>query len=247
MKNYFTHSFLVIIVVFISNVSIYSQFGIRPSIGLSIPASDYSGTLSDYYSGKAYGLSSGLNLGLAMELGTKVYGFTLVGSMNYSMLKSSGSPSPSSTGNIDLKQNLFTFTAGPTYYLPLAKDSKIEPYFGINLLYTFISGSVTFTGVKDITNGGYDMQTASRLGIGIKLGTQYNLAQYTFLNIEFNYNFINAFSKNYGGGDAGRIGSYQSLNDDKDPSYSPGSSHPIGQSRAISVFLLNMGIEFWLK
>jgi len=242
MKNFC----ILFVCIFFPVSSLYSQLFIQPTVGVTIPTADYSGSISDYYSGKAYGLKPGINFALVFSINPSIPHVNLDFGISYSVLKNSGSANPSSNGNIDLKQNLLTVFAGPIYYFLSNQSAALHPYFGISFLYTNIDGSVTFSRVQNVPDGSYDMKTDDRFGIGFMLGNDFPIGENNGITIEFDYNIINAFGKNFNnGGNTGRIGSYQSLNDDKDPFYSSGDpNHPISKSRSISVFQLNIGYYF---
>jgi hypothetical protein len=218
---------------------------IQPTVGVTVPTSNYSGSLSDYYSGNAYGLKPGINYGLVFSLPIGIQHTILDLGVNYSTLENSGSVY-FSNDNIDLKQNLLTVYIGASYFPYPNQSDALHPYFGINFLYTNINGSVSFTQVQNVTDGSYDMSTDDRFGIGFKFGNSFSVGDRSGVEIEFDYNIINAFGKKFNsGGNSSRIGSYQSLNDDRDPFYSPGDiDHPISKSRMISVIQLTIGYYF---
>jgi hypothetical protein len=219
----------------------YSKVWICPRVGVTIPTGDYSGSLSDYYLGKAYGLKAGINFGV--ELSIPLPHMCLDLGVNYSTLGNSGSANTSSSDNIDLKQKLLIVNIGASYFPHLIHSDYFNPFFGINFLYTNIYGSVNFTGFQNVPDGSYDMQTDDRFGIGFKIGNDFQLGFGGGIEIELDYNIINAFGNNFNsGGNNGRIGSYQFLNDDKDPFYDAvDPNHPISKSRTISVIQLIFG------
>jgi hypothetical protein len=239
---------ILFICIYFSAGTLFSQLWIQPVVGLTVPMSDYSGSIPDYYQGKSFGLSPGVNFGLCFSVNSGIPHLNLDFGVNYSILKNSGSSATTTLNDyIELKQNLLIIYAGPTYFFLHTphQSNLLHPYFGVNLLYSNIFGSVTFARVQNVPDGSYDMQTADRLGIGFKIGNNFELGTGVGLEIEFSYNLINAFSKSYSGGSSGRINTYQSLNDDRDPFYSPGSiEHPVSNSRSISVFQMNLGFYF---
>ena len=243
MKKYY----ILFIIIYFSAGTLFSQLWIQPVVGLTVPMSDYSGSITDYYQGKSFGLNPGVNFGLCFTINPGTAHLNIDFGANYSMLKNSGSALTTSGDYIDLKQNLLMIYVGPTYFFLHTPNQSnlLHPYFGVNILYSNIFGSVTFARVQNVPDGSYDMQTADRLGIGFKIGNNFELGTGVGLGIEFSYNLINAFSKSYSGGSSGRINSYQSLNDDRDPFYSPGSTeHPVSGNRSISVFQMNLGFYF---
>src|ERR1051325_2230322 len=88
------------------------KFSLGPSVGVTIPSGDYSGTTLEYYSGTKFGLSTGINFGAVFK--AKLPVITIKASLNYSSLKNSGNSEPGQ-GSVDLKQNVLIIGIGPQF------------------------------------------------------------------------------------------------------------------------------------
>jgi opacity protein-like surface antigen len=149
--------------------------------------------------------------------------------------------------NADISMHLLTVAIGSDFGfgVPL---SPVRPYIGFDLLFSSIGGSVTFTGVSNVTSSTIDMSSATRTGLGFAAGLQIKLMSIK-LDASLRYNFINLFSKSYEGSATGtRDEAYKFLNDAKDPNYStdPNGKHPIGSNRTIATFQIQLGVMFGL-
>ncbi|HRE39967.1 MAG TPA: outer membrane beta-barrel protein [Ignavibacteria bacterium] len=248
MKNY---NFIKAIIIFILVLTLKSQSNaqnlyIGPTVGITAPTGDYSGTTMEYYSGTKYGLSTGFNIGALLK--SNIGPFILRGSANYSFLNNSGSAEPND-GFIEHKSNIFTLSAGPEFVLTSVPTS-IKPYLGADILLSFISGRSTFSSVDFVPDGTFDMQSAARLGLGFGAGFEYSLGAGNILDISIRYNLVNLIGKEFNDvtpSENRRLDSYLSLNDDRDP-VNPNdiNRHPIGSSRSISTFQFNISYLFGL-
>ncbi|CAN5432194.1 hypothetical protein BH10BAC5_BH10BAC5_23440 [soil metagenome] len=239
MKIFKTFLLLLITIAFIQNSSSAQvSFSAGPSIGLTIPSGDYSGSTLDYYSGTKFGLSSGINFGAVVRANLTAVNFKL--KVNYSALKNSGNSEPGK-GDVQLKQNLLMVSVGPEYRISIP-GSPIKPYIGANLIYTSFSGETSFTGVEKVSSGTYQLQSASRTGLGLDLGVMFAVGTKSMLDLGLSYNAHNLFGKSFTGADR-RLDSYTSLNDEKDPQFG-GDKHPIGSSRTISTLQFNLSYLF---
>ncbi len=239
MKIFKTFFLLLITIVFIQNSSSAQvSFSAGPSIGITIPSGDYSGSTLDYYAGTKYGLSSGVNFGAVVRANLTALNLKL--KVNYSSLKNSGN-SQAGQGDIQLKQNLLMISVGPEYRISIP-GSPIKPYIGANLVYTSFSGETAFKDVARVPTGTQQLQSASRTGLGLDLGVMFAVGTKSMLDLGLSYNAHNLFGKSFTGGDA-RVDSYTSLNDEKDPAFG-GDKHPIGSSRTISTLQFNLSYLF---
>lgn len=238
---------LIAVVFFMSNTanSQIVKFKLGPMIGLSSPTGDYSGNTMEYYSGTKYGMSSGANFGAIFKTGIGPFNFRVSGS--YAPLKNSGVAEPGE-GFIETKSDMLTFSAGPEFDIAIPL-SPIKPYLGVDLLFSSISGRTTFSDVDFIPDGTYDMQSATRLGLGFGAGFEYGIGTSNVLDVSLRYNLVNLFGKEYNDATPSttrRLDAYLSLNDDADPlaGTSPVSAHPITTSRSISVFQVDVAFLF---
>lgn len=228
------------------NKSFSQSLYLGPTVGITSPSGDYSGSTMEYYAGSKYGLSTGFNLGVLLKTNTGP--FMLRGSANYSSLKNSGSAEPGD-GFIEHKSNIFTLSAGPEFYLT-SDPAPLKPYLGADVLLSFISGRSTFSSVDFVPDGTFDMQSATRIGLGLGAGFEYSIGSGNILDVSIRYNFVNLIGKEFNDGTPSenrRLDSYLSLNDDKDPvNPSDINRHPIGTSRSINTFQINISYLFGL-
>ena len=248
MKNLSIFLALIIFLVFLNPETSKAQLNISlgPSIGYTSPVSDLGGNPSDFYAGTKYGMKSSVNFGAMGKLGLGPINFNL--SILYTPMSNSGvASSDFPNSNADISMHLLTIGIGSDFGfgVPL---SPVRPYIGFDLLFSSISGSVTFSGVQYVTSNTIDMTTATRTGLGFAGGVQIKLMSIK-LDASLRYNFINLFSKSYDGSATGdRIEAYKFLNDAKDPNYStdPNGKNPIGSNRTIATFQIQLGVMFGL-
>jgi outer membrane protein W len=238
--------FFVVILVLAVCLPVNSQikFSAGPTVGVTMPQGDYSGSSTDYYAGLKYGLGTGINFGAVFK--AKLPIISIKAGINYSILSNSGLADASESGSfVEVKQHLFTISVGPEFYFSIPA-SPIKPYAGIDLLMTTFSGTTRFQGLQRVPTGTFDLSSASRTGIGLGVGAEFGIGKTMSLDLNIKYSLINLFSKKYEGGyDANRIDSYLYLNDAKDPRYPDDlNKHPIGNDRTISTLQFNLGILF---
>lgn len=228
---------------------VFSQLGIKlgPVIGLTVPSSDYSGDVKDFYAGTKYGMSSGINFGAMGKIQLGPLNGRV--SLNYSSLSNSGNPDPSSPNStLEVKNNILMITLGTEFGFGIP-FSPVKPYAGIDLLFSTIGGTFNYNGTSEVPSGQNDIKSASRTGLGLAVGSEISFGKTFILDISLRYNLINLFGKSYEGVTSSndRIFAYTSLNDDADPNYDAGNSkHPIGSSRSISTIQLQLGLLFGL-
>jgi opacity protein-like surface antigen len=222
------------------------KLSLGPSVGLTLPTGDYSGTTIDYYNGAKYGLSSGFNFGVIFKIGLPV--LSIRTGINYSALSNSGNSEPDKPNSfVEIKHSMFMIFAGPEFHFKIP-SSPVLPYAGADLLFTSISGETQFQGVSRVETGTYDMNSASRLGVGIGAGIEYSFGKKYALDLGFRYNFINLIGKKFEELPSDkREDSYVNLNDEQDPNYAVDpDKHPISNSRSISTFQVNLAFLFGL-
>lgn len=236
-KNKYESAIIILaLIMLLAYNNSYAQITLQVGggAGLTIPESDFSGTTMDYYSGKSYGLGSGLNLHAKAKVG--LLGFLLYGQIDYISLSNNGYAIPGE-GNVDISQNIVSFKVGPEFDLniPLV---PVTPYLDGNIALNFFSGNVTFKGVPNITDANYVIESASRVGIGLGGGVIFKLNPLMHLDLGIHYNLLNLLGKKFNDVNPTvnqRLDSYLALNDDTDPAYSLGLPyHIIGNSRSIN-------------
>lgn len=241
--KYFSFIFIFLF-LFQSTSNAQLKILLGPSIGWTAPTVDYSGASTDYYAGSKYGLGSGINFGAMGKLNLGPINFNL--SILYSPLSGSGvADATKPNSSVEIKQNLFTIGVGTQFGFNVPM-SPIKPYIGFDLLFTTISGSTKFQGVTGVNSTSFDMETASRTGLGFAAGSEIRL-QSMALDISIRYNLINLFSKSYDGSPTAttRDEAYKYLNDAKDPNYSTTDvKHPIGSDRTIATIQFQLCVLF---
>jgi len=241
------YSKLIPALFFIFSVNLlFSQVKLSagPSIGLTAPSSDYSGTTIDYYNGVNYGLSSGVNFGAILKI--KLAVIRIRAGLNYASLKNSGNSEPDKPNSfVETKQSMFTVFAGPEFSFSIPA-SPIVPYAGIDLLLTSFSGETSFQGVSRVPSGTYSMSGSTRFGLGLGAGIEFHFANKYAVDLGIRYNLNNLFGKKFEELPSDeRIDSYVNLNDEQDPNYSVNpDKHPIRSSRSISVIQINVAFLF---
>jgi hypothetical protein len=232
MKKYFI---FIVLSAFVFSSYSYSQ-SIKAGIeaGLSVPTGDFGGTTNDFYSGKKYGVTSGLNLGVTAKIKTVLA--QIRAGINYSSYNNSGPSDPSNPGStINQKYKMLVISAGPEFNISVPATT-LKPYVGFNLLLSTISGDVTFQGVPRVSSGTYPINSASRVGLGLSAGFVMNFMM-TELDFSLRYNMHNLFGKSYvvNPSSDSRLESYLNINDAKDPLYGTSNDkHFIGVDRSIS-------------
>lgn len=223
------------------------KFKLGPSIGLTLPTADYSGTTIDYYYGTRYGLSQGFSFGGLLKAG--IGRISIRASGIYSQLSNSGNSEPGK-GFVEVKHGLFTISVGPEFGFGIPM-SPVKPYAGIDFLFTSMSGTTTFRGVSKVPSDvTFSMQSTSRIGLGFGGGVEIGLGlggKYA-LDLNFRYNLINLMGKKFediNPGDDKRLDSYLSLNDERDPLLNPDKDkHFIANARSISTIQFNVSFLF---
>ena len=231
-------------VIFISTTT-FSQVTLQVGAGggYILPTGDYAGTTEDFYDGTKYGMSSGYNFNAKVRVG--LLGINLFGIIDYSSVSGDGqSESDNKNSQVENKQNILSFKAGPEFKfdIPMSPiDFYLDGFVSVN---TF-SGTVNFQGVSGVPSGEYDLGTATRVGAGIGGGVLWNIIPLVTLDFGANYNWYNLTGKqytNYVNTNPGanyntpRLNAYTSLNDDADPLYQAGTNNIIGESRSINAW-----------
>ena len=239
--------FVLLFALLIQPTQSQVKFSLGPSLGLTLPTGDYSGTTIDYYNGVKYGLSSGVNFGAVVKVKLpNIIRIRIAGSI--ASLKNSGNSEPNSPESfVEVKQTVFMLSAGPEFTFGVPK-SMITPYAGIDLLMTSFSGESTFRGVSRVPSGTYSMSSAYRIGIGIGAGVEIAFAKVHAVDVGVRYNLMNLIGKKFVDLTSDeRIDSYVNLNDDQDPNYAVNpDKHPVSNSRSISDFQINVAFLFGL-
>ncbi|MBP1683059.1 MAG: hypothetical protein H6Q27_623 [Ignavibacteriaceae bacterium] len=234
MKKFFL---ILIVVSFCQSADLFSQISLQIGGGLGYisPAGDYGGSTIDFYDGTKYGMSSGFNYHAKARVG--LLGFNLFGIIEYSTVSGDGE-SEAGQGEVENSHSLFSIKAGPEFNLspPLSPVGfYIDGFVSVN---TF-SGTVKFQGVAEVPSGEYDLESATRFGVGAGGGVLLDLIPIVTFDIGVHYNLYNVLGQTYTGTTTNpkRLDAYTSLNDDKDPLYGTDDDiYIIENTRAINAW-----------
>jgi opacity protein-like surface antigen len=236
MKRITNLAISIIGAVAIAATAVQAQVSLQVGggIGLLSPTSDLRGTTLEYYAGQNYGLSSGFAMAGKVRLG--LLGLNLVGEINYASLSNDGNSEPGQ-GRVELSEKILTFRAGPEFQLNLPMI-PLTPYVGASVALHRFSGEMTFQGVAKVPSATFNVETASRFGVGVNGGVMIKLGPSLSLDLGVGYNLMNIAGKTWtdvNPAQEQRLDSYLALNDDKDPLYRAGDDkHFINNDRSIS-------------
>jgi len=213
-------------------------------VGVTIPASDFTGSALEYYHGSRYGLSSGLNLHAKAKVGLS--GLDFAGEIHYSSLRNTGYSEPGQ-GTMDISQEVLSVKVGPEFRLSLPA-LPVTSYVGANVSMNRFNGETSFQGVAKVPSGTYSVKGATRFGAGISAGTEVNLGPFMSFDFNVSYNLMNLFGKGWEDVNAGvdqRVDSYLALNDDQDPLIAAGDDkHFISGQRNIRTIQFTVSVLF---
>jgi hypothetical protein len=235
---------ILIFVSFLTFTNSYSQLNITfgPFLGMTLPVNDYSGETTDYYAGTKYGLKSNVSFGLLTKL---TFGpIKARASLTYSSLSNSGISEVSKPNSkTEIKNSLLIISIGPEYCFTIA-GSPLKPCFGIDLLFSTISGSGSFQGTSNVSSDPYDIPSTSKTGLGLGFGVEFSFVKTTF-DIGMRYNLVNLFGKSYSSTGNKREDAYKNINDAKDPlNATDPANHPVSADRSITTINLYLAILF---
>lgn len=228
---------LFTVILFLASTQIYSQVTLQLGGGLGYisPVGDYGGSTVDFYNGTKYGMSSGFNYHAKARVG--LLGFNLFGIIEYSTVSGDGESEPGQ-GEVENSHSIFSIKAGPEFNIspPLSPVGfYLDGFISVN---TF-SGTVKFKEVSPELNGEYDLESATRFGVGAGGGVLLDFIPIVTFDVGVHYNLYNVFGQQYTGTttDPKRLNSYTSLNDDKDPLFGTDDDlFIIENTRAINVW-----------
>jgi opacity protein-like surface antigen len=239
---------LLLTTIIVAIVPTQAQISIQLGAGVGVlsPASDFRGTTLEYYAGQNYGLSSGFAVAGKARLG--VLGFNLVGEISYASLSNEGNSEPGQ-GRVEVSQKILTLRAGPEFQLSLPAI-PLTPYVGASVALHRFSGQTTFQGVAKVPSATFDVESASRIGVGLNGGVLVKLGPSLSLDLGVGYNLMNVAGKTWADVNPTqeqRLDSYLALNDGKDPLYRAGDDkHFITNERSISSIQAMASIMFGL-
>jgi len=225
------------LLAFLFSPNLYSQISLQIGGGLGYvsPIGDYGGSTVDFYNGTKYGMSSGFNYHAKARVG--LLGFNLFGIIEYSTVSGEGESEPGQ-GEVENSHSIFSIKAGPEFNIspPLSPVGfYVDGFISVN---TF-SGTVKFQGVAQVPSGEYDLESATRFGVGAGGGVLLDLIPIVTFDFGIHYNLYNIFGQTYTGTTTNpkRLDAYTSLNDDKDPLFGTDEDiYIIENTRAINAW-----------
>ncbi|MGE5435765.1 MAG: outer membrane protein [Syntrophothermus sp.] len=244
MKKYFLLLVIPFLVTIFSVNTNAQSFQLGAGIGYSIPSGDFGGETPGFYNGTEYGMGGAFNVHAKARLGLVF--MNVFGEVGYNFYSGEGNAEVNK-GNLKVTNNVLSIKVGPEYSISIPM-SPISPYVQGFIAYNSFSGKVNLNGVSSVPSGEYDIESASRIGLGLGAGVLFKLAG---LNLDLNvqYNMMNLFSKEFTtqGTSHPILDNFTALNDEKDPLYAVGNSeHFIGDSRNISAIELKLSVLFGL-
>lgn len=232
----------VIAALLILSTSAFSQIDIKigGGLGTSLPMADLAGETTDFYAGTKYGLSTGYDFHLKGKVSFLV--LSLRGEIDYSTMSNTGQAEPGQ-GSIELSQKVLAFRVGPEFRIDIPL-LPITPYLHANLAMNNISGEVTFQGVSKVPSKTYEIESATRFGLGVGAGAEISIGPAMTLDLGLAYNFLNLLGKEYNSvSSPDREDAYTSLNDDVDPAFLITSDkNIIANSRVMSNFQITASL-----
>jgi len=225
------------LLAFLFSPNLYSQISLQIGGGLGYvsPIGDYGGSTVDFYNGTKYGMSSGFNYHAKARVG--LLGFNLFGIIEYSTVSGEGESEPGQ-GEVENSHSIFSIKAGPEFNIspPLSPVGfYVDGFISVN---TF-SGTIKFQGVAQVPSGEYDLESATRFGVGAGGGVLLDLIPIVTFDFGIHYNLYNIFGQTYTGTTTNpkRLDAYTSLNDDKDPLFGTDEDiYIIENTRAINAW-----------
>lgn len=213
-------------------------------IGVTSAVSDMNGSTMEYYNGSRYGLTSGLNILAKAKAGFG--GMDLAVELDYSSLNSQGNSEPGQ-GAVELTQNILSLKLGPEMHFAIP-GLPFSPYAGVNAAWNRFSGETKFQGVAKIPSAVYSVREATRLGAGITLGAEVNIAPFILLDLSTAYNFLNLSGAEWQDVNPAvnqRLDSYLALNDARDPFFAAGDDkHMISTDRSLRSMHFTVSLLF---
>ncbi len=243
-----TTSFAFLVFLTLSSMPIQAQITLQGGvgIGMAVPAGEYGGSTIDFYQGKQYGLSTGLNLHGKVRIGA--LGARVTGEASYSRVSNSGNSEPGQ-GNVEVSQKILSVKLGPEYSFSLP-FAPITPYLGGHAAIHIINGEVKFQGVSKVQSGTFKLQSGTRIGLGGTFGVVVGMGPLMSLDLAAHYDAMNLLGRVWEDLniiDDQRLDSYLAINDEPDPLYIPGNDrHFINSSRTMSAFHFTVTVMFGL-
>ena len=182
-------STLALLIIFAHPLFSQVTFQIGGGAGYSTASGDLSKEIN-FMNDSGYGMNNGFNLHAKARAG--LLSFVAVGEVGYTMMSADGSVGSVKYEN---KLNVLSLKVGPEFHLSLPLI-PINPYFGANFQVNTFTGESKISGMPGIASDTYDMESATRYGIGINGGVIFSLGGLK-LDLNIGYNLLNAFGKEF--------------------------------------------------
>lgn len=168
--------FILLLVGLSMNSNAQVTFQVGAGAGYSVGAGD----LPNDWSEGGYGMEGGFNFHAKARVGLLT--FIGVGEIGYTMMSNDATTSED-------KLNILSLKVGPEFHISLPLI-PIDPYVGANFQVN------TFSGESKTATATYDIESATRYGIGVNGGVIFSLGGLK-LDLNLGYNMLNAFGKDY--------------------------------------------------
>lgn len=182
----FTSIFLF---VFLIQANAQVTFQLGGGVGYEMASGELGADIEDMGDGN-FGMDGGFNLHAKARVG--LLSFIAAGEIGYTMMSNEGT-----LGSVKYENsiNVLSLKVGPEFHfgLPLV---PVDPYAGVNLQFNTFTGETKLQGMPGEASGTYDMESATRIGIGINGGAVLNLGGMK-LDVNLSYNMLNLFGKDY--------------------------------------------------
>ena len=180
-------AFLVFALVIQSNAQVTFQVG--GGVGYALAAGDLGEDIT-YMEDSGYGMDGGINLHAKARVG--LLSFILAGEIGYTMMSSEGTVQSVKYENT---LNVLSLKIGPEFHFGLPV-LPVDPYLGLNLQSNTFSGDSKIQGMPGVASGTYDMESATRIGLGVNGGAVLSLGGMK-LDVNLSYNMLNLIGKDY--------------------------------------------------
>jgi hypothetical protein len=179
----------IILFVLVINTNAQVTFQLGGGVGYDIASGELGADIENMGDGN-YGMDGGFNLHAKARVG--LLSFIAAGEVGYTMMSNEGTLGPVKYENT---LNILSLKVGPEFHfgLPLV---PVDPYAGVNLQFNTFTGETKLQGVPGLASGTYNMESATRIGIGINGGVIMSLGGMK-LDVNLSYNMLNLFGKDY--------------------------------------------------
>lgn len=182
----FTSIFLF---VFFIQINAQVTFQLGGGVGYEMASGELGSDIENMGDGN-FGMDGGLNVHAKARVG--LLNFIVAGEVGYTMMSTDGTIN---SVKYESNLNILSLKVGPEFHfgLPLV---PVDPYAGVNLQINTFTGDNKLQGAAGLASGTYDLESATRIGLGINGGVVLSLGG-TKLDVNLSYNMLNLFGKDY--------------------------------------------------